>query len=80
MKNITYFQSVPFEKSNGGRNYSVRKGAFGEAERNNQPYAGVIIEEMLESASMHNGDYPVALIEEQPGGTREPEVSLKFLT
>ena len=60
--------------SNAGRNYSIRKGV-GEAERN-QSYPGVIIEEMLDSASMHNGDYPVALIEDQPGGSRQPEVSI----
>ena len=51
----------------GGRNYTVRKGE----DRN--PYPGVIIEEMLDSASMQNGDYPVALIEDQPE-TKEPEV------
>jgi len=27
----------------------------------------------LDSASMHNGDYPVALIEDQPGGSRQPD-------
>ena len=56
-----------------GRNYTIRKGE----ERN--PYPGVIIEEMLDSASMHNGDYPVALIEDQPE-TKEPEVMLLRLT
>ena len=55
--------------SNGGRNYTIRKG--GE-ERN--PYPGVIIEEMLDSASMQNGEYPVALIDDQPE-TKEAEVS-----
>ena len=63
---INSFQSMGGSNA-GGRNYTVRKGE----DRN--PYPGVIIEEMLDSASMQNGDYPVALIEDQPE-TKEPEV------
>jgi hypothetical protein len=62
------------------RTYSVRKGEGPQNYNDRPPYPGVIIEEMLDSASMQNGDngnnYPVALIGEQDQQHRDPDVSL----
>ena len=57
-----------------GKAYSVRKGDMPDR----PPYPGVIIEEMLDSVSVHgaveeNENYPVALIGEQ-NGDKEPDV------
>ena len=54
------------------RSYSLRK-IDQDNQEDKSPYPGVIIEEMLDSASTHNENYPVAL---HTGEQQEPDVSL----
>ena len=52
------------------RSYSLRK-IDQDNQEEKSPYPGVIIEEMLDSASTHNENYPVAL---HTGEQQEPDV------
>ena len=62
------------------KGYSVRKGEYNQ-NASRQPYPGVIIEEMLDSVSVHSGveheNYPVALIgdHQEEMKPKEPDVS-----
>ena len=64
------------------KGYSVRKGEYNQ-NASRQPYPGVIIEEMLDSVSVHSHgveheNYPVALIGEHHDDMKpkEPDVSI----
>jgi hypothetical protein len=54
------------------RSYSLRK-IDQDNQEERSPYPGVIIEEMLDSASTHNENYPVAL---HTGEQQEPDVRI----
>ena len=54
------------------RSYSLRK-IDQDNQEEKSPYPGVIIEEMLDSASTHNENYPVAL---HTGEQQEPDVRI----
>ena len=44
------------------------------------PYPGVVIEEMLDSASVHNENYPMVLHAGETRPQQEPDVRKKNLT